>query len=479
MTRGRPGAVPRLTQGWVGGITHGPRTLPRVNIGLVTAATAAHQPAPGARPGSGAGSDPGPPRFRRRSDGRLIAGVASGLADHLGVEVVPVRIAFALLAGLSGFGVFVYLALWVFTTTEESVAAEQAGDTTPAGLAAASRAGMRPGRSRRSRTGDLGQLVALAVLGIGVALLVQNTPFGISAAVFFPLLLAGLGLALIWRTADETERRRMASLSPRAPWVAGIAGSGSVVGWIRVVVGVLVVGAGLVAFLAGQGQLSATLNGLLGVLVVVAGLALILGPWLWRLWRELQSERHQRIISQERADMAAHLHDSVLQTLALIQKQAGDAKAVVALARRQERDLRTWLYGETKSQETSLAAALASAAAEVEDAFGVPVEVVTVGDADLDEHSQALVAAAREAVVNAAKHSGAAKVDLFVEATPDDVEVFVRDRGTGFDPADVPEDRLGLRRSVRDRMERHGGTADVRSSPGEGTEVRLSMRRTP
>ena len=449
-----------------------------MTIGLVTAATAARQPAPGARPGAGSRSDPGVPRFRRRSDGRLIAGVASGLADHLGLQVVPVRVAFALLAGLGGFGVFVYLALWVFTTTEESVQAQQAHDA-PAGLAAATRAGMRQGRTRRSRKGDLGQLVALAVLGIGVALLVQNTPLGISAAVFFPLLLAGLGLALIWRTADETERRRMASLSPRAPWMAGIAGGGTLVGWIRVVVGVLVVGAGVIAFLAGQGQLSATLNGLLGLLVVVTGVALILGPWLWRLWHELQSERHQRIVSQERADVAAHLHDSVLQTLALIQKQAGDPKAVTTLARRQERDLRTWLYGQTGSEETSLAAALTSAAAEVEDAFGVPVEAVTVGDAELDEHSRALVAAAREAVVNAAKHSGAAKVDLFVEATPDLIEVFVRDRGSGFDPADVPEDRLGLRRSVRDRMERHGGTADVRSTQGGGTEVRLSMRRTP
>ena len=424
------------------------------------------------------GADAAPPRFRRRSDGRLVAGVASGLADHLGLDVMPVRIAFALLAGLGGFGVFVYLALWVFTTTEESVAAEQAGDV-PAGLAAASRAGMRQGRARRSRTGDLGQLVALAVLGVGVALLVQNTPLGISPAVFWPLLLAGLGLALIWRTADEGERQRMASLSPRAPWMAGIAGNGSLVGWVRVVAGIVVVVLGLVAFLAGQGELAATVNGLLGVLVVVAGLALILGPWLWRLYRELQSERHQRIVSQERADMAAHLHDSVLQTLALIQKQAGDPKAVVTLARSQERDLRTWLYGEGRSGETSLSAALAAAAAEVEDSFGIPVEVVTVGDADLDEHSRALVAAAREAVVNAAKHSGAAKVDLFVEATPEQLEVFVRDRGTGFDPAAVPDDRLGLRRSVHDRMARHGGSADVRSSPGEGTEVRLSMRRTP
>jgi len=186
-------------------------------------------------------------------------------------------------------------------------------------------------------------------------------------------------------------------------------------------------------------------------------------------------ERAARVRSQERADVAAHLHDSVLQTLALIQKHSDDGRTVAGLARAQERDLRAWLYGDTASTDTSVAAALRSAAAEVEDAHGLPVEVVTVGDAPVGEESRPLVLAAREAMVNAAKHSGAVRVDVYAEVAGDRVEVFVRDRGRGFRPEDVPEDRLGVRRSIIDRMERHGGAATVRSAPGEGTEVRLSM----
>ena len=168
-------------------------------------------------------------------------------------------------------------------------------------------------------------------------------------------------------------------------------------------------------------------------------------------------------------------HDSVLQTLALIQKHADDGRTVAKLARAQERDLRGWLYGEDAHPETSVAAALRAAAAEVEDAFGVPVEVVTVGDVAVDEPRRPLVLAAREAMVNAAKHSGAEQVDVFAECTDAQVEVFVRDRGRGFDEASVPEDRLGVRNSIVDRMRRHGGTAAIRTAPGDGTEVRLAM----
>jgi signal transduction histidine kinase len=173
--------------------------------------------------------------------------------------------------------------------------------------------------------------------------------------------------------------------------------------------------------------------------------------------------------------VAAHLHDSVLQTLALIQKNADDSRAVARLARAQERDLRSWLYGDSAATDTTVAGALRTAAAEVEDSHGVPVEVVTVGDTALVEQVRPLVLAAREAMVNAAKHSGADKVDVYAETTAGQVEVFVRDRGRGFDLDGVPEDRLGMRRSIIDRMQRHGGTAKVRSAPGEGTEVRLSM----
>jgi signal transduction histidine kinase/phage shock protein PspC (stress-responsive transcriptional regulator) len=415
------------------------------------------------------------PRFARRSDGRLVGGVATGLAVHLGVQPLSVRVAFALLTALGGFGVVLYLALWVFTPLDQRIARE-AADRAPAGVAAATRAGMR-GRIRAARPGDLGQLVALVLLGLGIVGLLQNTPFGISPGFLVPLLLAGFGVALIWRTADEKERERMAELMPRAPWLATISGTTRTATVIRIAVGVAVIVAGVVAFLAGQGQLDATLDGLLGVVVVIAGIVLIGGPWLWRMWRELGAERRERIISQERADMAAHLHDSVLQTLALIQKQAHDPRAVVTLARRQERDLRRWLYEDEAGEPTSFAAALKKAAADIEDAHDIPVEVVTVGDCDLDDLRRAVLKAASEAAVNAAKHSGADTVDIYAEVEGDHIEVFVRDRGAGFDLESIPDDRLGVRRSIIERMERHGGFAQIRSAPGEGTEVRLSTRR--
>ena len=189
---------------------------------------------------------------------------------------------------------------------------------------------------------------------------------------------------------------------------------------------------------------------------------------------DLSQERRERIRSQERAEVAAHLHDSVLQTLALIQKAAGSPSEVTRLARSQERELRTWLYTSRAGQGT-LSRALEAVAAEVEEQHRVSVDVVAVGDLVLDEKGAALVAAAREAVVNAAKHSGAATVDVYAEVEPHQATVFVRDRGVGFDPSDVPADRHGLSGSVVGRMERHGGRAFVRSTPGEGTEIRLEM----
>jgi signal transduction histidine kinase len=201
----------------------------------------------------------------------------------------------------------------------------------------------------------------------------------------------------------------------------------------------------------------------------------MVGPWLFRLAGDLSEERAARVRSQERADVAAHLHDSVLQTLALIQKHSDDGRAVATLARAQERDLRSWLYGDATQPDTSVAGGLRSAAAEVEDAHGVPVEVVMVGDVPASEQNRPIVLAAREAMVNAAKHSGADKVDVYAEMSGGEIAVFVRDRGSGFDESQIPGDRLGVRNSIIDRMRRHGGTADIRTASGEGTEVRLSM----
>jgi signal transduction histidine kinase len=232
----------------------------------------------------------------------------------------------------------------------------------------------------------------------------------------------------------------------------------------------------LFAVQTGQdGRVAVARDVLVAGVLGVAGLALVVGPWLFRLTGDLSEERAARVRSQERADMAAHLHDSVLQTLALIQKHSGDGRMVATLARAQERDLRTWLYDDQPADETSVAGSLKAAAAEVEDAHGVPVEVVVVGDAASSDGSRALVLAAREAMANAARHSGADRVDVYAECADGATEVFVRDRGRGFEEGAVPEDRLGVRNSIRARMQRHGGTASIRTAPGEGTEVRLSF----
>jgi signal transduction histidine kinase len=237
----------------------------------------------------------------------------------------------------------------------------------------------------------------------------------------------------------------------------------------------LVVGAALV-FLWLNGALELDRDVTLAVLVVVTAMTLILAPWWLRLARGLTEERAERIRTQERAELAAHLHDSVLQTLALMQKRAEDPREVATLARRQERELRAWLNaGSRREAGASLAAALEATVAEIEDAHGVPVEVVAVGDRRLDERAEALVAATREAVLNAVKFAPDAAISVYAEVRGDRAEVFVRDRGPGFDLHAIPPDRRGLRESVLGRMERHGGRAAVHTRPGEGTEVELVM----
>jgi signal transduction histidine kinase len=227
-----------------------------------------------------------------------------------------------------------------------------------------------------------------------------------------------------------------------------------------------------------SGQFTEAAAAILPILEVLAGIALIAGPWFYALLTDLTAERRERIRSQERADLAAHLHDSVLQTLALIQRHADSPREVARLARGQERELRTWLYRPETTAESRLTAALDRVSADVEDAYAVTVETVVVGDADLDEQLAALVQATREALVNAAKHAEVTEVSLYAEIEPDQVSVFVRDRGVGFDPDRVAADRHGVAGSIVGRMERHGGRATIRSTPGRGTEVELTMQRS-
>ncbi|HWC09722.1 MAG TPA: hypothetical protein VG455_00720, partial [Acidimicrobiales bacterium] len=250
---------------------------------------------------------------------------------------------------------------------------------------------------------------------------------------------------------------------------------------MRMAIGVGLVVSGVAAFLAASDAFSALRQGVLATAAIVAGLALVTGPWWLRLGRDLARERAQRIRSEERAEVAAHLHDSVLQTLALIQRNADDRRTVVTMARRQERELRGWLYQTGRRTDEgrgeSLAVEVARVAAEVEELHGVAIEVVTVGDVVLDEGLWALVGAAREAMVNAARWSGARTVSVYTEVGEADVAVFVRDWGSGFDLAAVGPDRHGVRDSISGRMARHGGRAVVRTAPGDGTEVELRLAR--
>jgi signal transduction histidine kinase len=240
--------------------------------------------------------------------------------------------------------------------------------------------------------------------------------------------------------------------------------------------------AGGIAALGSAHENIALLQPLAGVALLISAIVVLLGPWWLRIARDLVVERQARVRAEERAEIASRVHDSVLQTLALIQRRADQPQQVVALARAQERELRSWLFdgrppGSIDDQAMTLAGGVRLIQQDVEAQHGVAVEVVLVGDCPLDDDLAALLAAAREATVNAAKWSGANVISIFAEVEPAEVSVFVRDRGKGFDPETVPADRKGLAESVRARMARRGGKAAVRSAPGEGTEVSLTMRR--
>ena len=387
--------------------------------------------------------------LHRRRSGRLVAGVAGGVADHLGVKVLWVRAAFVALMAVSGAGVLAYGLLWIFVRQEAATVERPV-----------------PARERQ-------QALGLAALGLGVGLAASALGNSTLGWVVGPLGVTIAGAAVVWREADEAQRRRWAGARPG--WRAAL---------LRVVAGALFVAAGIAVFLLGKLDMGQVQFGLLAVLATLVGAAVITVPWWVRLVRDLGEERSERIREAERAEIAAHLHDSVLQTLALIQRQSDSPREVARLARGQERELRTWLYGPggyrrpgaSDPADAGLTDALAAAAAEVEDTYALSVRPVVVGgDRTLDDDLRALVLAAREAMVNAAKHAGVDEVSVFAEVEPDEVNVFVRDRGAGFDPDAVPEDRHGLADSVRGRMARHGGSVRLRSRAGEGTEVHLRM----
>jgi signal transduction histidine kinase len=296
----------------------------------------------------------------------------------------------------------------------------------------------------------------------------------------WPQVFSVAGLTLIWRNAPDDERAGMRRLVQPLESLGASGKSARRATRLRFAGAAVLLAIGLGVLLSLHGGIS-LLKPLGGFLLVAAALVLLLGPWWLRIARDLVLERQARARAEERADIAAHMHDSVLQTLALIQRRAEDPQAVVQLARAQERDLRSWLFegrAPGDADASSFAEGVREIQRDVEARHGVPVEVVTVADCPLDEHLAALLAAAREATVNAAKWSGASVISVFAEVEPDKVNVAVRDRGKGFEPAAVPDDRKGVAESIRGRMSRHGGEATVQSAPGEGTKVTLTMART-
>jgi signal transduction histidine kinase len=401
--------------------------------------------------------------FTRPVEGRMAAGVSVGVADALGLDPNVVRCGFVVLALAGGFGVVGYVACWALM---------------PAGEAGA--------RRRVLRT-DLDPVAnaAFGAVVLGLLLGVRALGWWPGDVIVWPVAAALVGLALLaMRTRPGTAAELpdwplLQRLPPdAADAVAVLVGTrrGSLA---RVLAGAACVAVGVTAFVLTVDSWRALRGAVVASAAVLTGIALVVGPAVMRLAHAFVDERRERIRADERAEVAAHLHDSVLQTLAMVQRRANDPREVVRLARLQERALRSWLLagGATDAGGgISLGGALEDVAAAVESEQGVPVEVVRVRDCPL-EGMEPLVHAAREAIVNAGRHSGAARVSVYVEVEPAKATVFVRDRGHGFDVAAVPGDRGGIRNSIIGRMERAGGRARVRSGSGAGTEVELEMPR--
>jgi signal transduction histidine kinase len=403
--------------------------------------------------------DGGP--LRRDPEDRIGGGLAAGLGEWRGFSPTTVRIACVVAALVTvGWAVPLYFIGWLLIPAKGATASIGA----------------------KARHDSQGVALAVAVASLlAVFLLLAGVLNDGSIEVYgWPQIFSVACLALIWRNAPDSEQTAMRHLVAPLETLGG-GGSNPRRGIrLRLAVSAVLLVAGLSIMVSLHGGLNSTLRPLGGFVLVAAGIVVLLGPWWLRIARDLLLERQARARAEERADMASQLHDSVLQTLALIQRSAEDPQAVVQLARAQERDLRSWLFegrapGDT--EVTSFAEGVRQIQRDVEARHGVPVEIVTVGDCPLDDRLSALLAAAREATVNAAKWSGASVISVFAEVEADKVEVAVRDRGKGFDLYAVPEDRKGVAESIRGRMIRHGGKATVQSTVGEGTKVTLTMER--
>jgi len=376
----------------------------------------------------------------RSSSDRWLAGVAGGLAHRLGVQTVYVRATFVSFL-LIGFAAYVGLLLLTI---------DSAVDTSEDG---------------REATGQ--EKLALLMLALGGLLLVRE--LDLIPSFIVPAAFVLFGVAALWDRSTPAGRSKLTRLV--APNVGGAPTLGRAIG------GGLLLIIGVSLLFSGTNVVREAGKLVTGVLIAGIGAAVVFGPWLYRLAKELSAERSDRIRADTRAEVAAHLHDSVLQTLALIQRSPDDPRKMVTLARSQERELRNWLYRTGASEHSELEAAVLEAAGRVERDHDVPIEVIVVGTAAVDDDVEALIGATREAMVNAAKHSGADVVSVYIEADADSIDAWIADQGRGFDPAARTGNGVGIAGSIVGRMERHGGRATIESNSEDGTEVHLSLPR--
>ncbi|MGE0305841.1 MAG: PspC domain-containing protein [Acidimicrobiia bacterium] len=383
------------------------------------------------------------PRVHRSND-RLVAGVAGGWADRWGVEPTVVRASIGLLTLAGGVGVGMY-------AIGALLSEPAARPALPAAMP----------RSDRHRRG-----AAIACMTAALAIALRAVGLWPGDGVMIPAAAAAAGIAVAWSRSAAPS-----TLLASHGWAWQV---------VRIVAGVGLLAAGVLSLASRTGGLASVGASASAIAVVIGGLAMFAAPAFGRVLRTLDDERSMRIREDERSVVAAHLHDSVLQSLVMIQR-TDDPRRMANLARREERELRAWLYGSVPVGEpTSLHQAVDALIVEIERDHDVRVEAVVVGDQPLDDSARVLIASLREAIVNAARHAGVARIDVFIDADDAELSGFVRDTGTGFDPAVVPEDRRGVRDSIIGRVRRAGGTAVLTTSVGVGTEVELRIpRRRP
>ncbi|HQT98918.1 MAG TPA: PspC domain-containing protein [Acidimicrobiales bacterium] len=400
--------------------------------------------------------------FRRSRGDAILGGVCAGLATRFGFRPQTVRFAVAVATVAFGGGLVLYTLAWLL--------APRQGETQSIAQ-----------RVLRTR-GSAQSLVASGGVLLVVLFVLNLLALHVVGALTYTVFVVALGAFGVWRGATPDERRHLQGVLNAAP----VVGAASARGWravaTRVVPGVIFVMIGLRVLTRIGGVWGGAVPAFVGGAVLIVGVAILLAPWWLENVRDLSHERRARIRSEERATLAAHIHDSVLQTLTLIERAAGDDAEVIRLARSQERALRDWLFAPEESTQRptngqTFQQQLRLVQSDVEQDYRILVELVVVGDCAADDDVLALIGAGREATVNAAKWSGVGSVALYGEVEPTQISLYVRDTGVGFDPTNVDARRQGITHSIHQRVEQRGGSAVIHSRPGHGTEVRLSIPR--